>query len=227
MKPKSRLELDRALLGETPEDPELTARLAALRDEDLAFLAAYPTQEALARATRQPRRAPLFAAVGLAVAAAAGFVVGPSLRPQEVRAKGDDAVTLFVQRGGVAEPFTGQAVRARDTLVFRYSTHRGFMLVMGLSAAHAEPWIAREGRSVGVEPGQARAAPFGVQLDEAPEPERVVVLLSQAPLDATEVARALEAGLKAAPPDARAALDPGPLELEAHVTSWLLTKELE
>jgi hypothetical protein len=230
----SPLGLERARLsGEPLDDPAARAQVDALRADDAAFLARYPDSAALSRAARPRPRAFgwMGGLAGLAIAAVLLMPRGEGDAPTSaarsatsgVRAKGDSAVRLYVLRGEVAVPFEGRAA-AGDILVIRHRTERRFMLVMGLGEQGASAWLAANGRSVRIRDGEDHTAETGVRLDDAPGPERIFVVLSDAPLEAAVVAERIERGLVEATEAERGRLDPGPLGLGADVQSWLLDK---
>ena len=233
----SRLDLDLHVLdAASPDlqarvaaDPGLSARVAELRAEDAAFLTRYPSLDALGRAARPSRPRWWAGASVLAVAAAAVLLFTVVPKSPGVRAKGDTAVRLAVTRGaGPAVPFLGEALRSGDTLVVRYTTAHPHLLVVAAEASGAvSPWLAGpDGRSVRVEPGVERTLPMGLELDDAPGPERVFVVVSAEPLVAADVAADIRRRLAGRNEAARADLDPGDLSSWGDVSSWLITKEV-
>ncbi|MCK6550139.1 hypothetical protein L6R52_30165 [Myxococcota bacterium] len=211
------------------------ARVDARRAEDAAFVAATPIDAraaAIERRARVEQRGRLrVLAIGAALAASiAGAVVfvPPRGRPTATeRMKGATIAELFVDRGGEITRWAEQPLAEGDTLVFRYTTTRRHLLVLDVEASGEISVIVAslEGTSVPIEPGRDQTAPQGMRLDAYAGRERVIALFSDAPLEAAPLVEALAAHLRALPPEARAKLDLGPLDVDADVASWLLEKE--
>jgi hypothetical protein len=212
--------IDRFLLGEGP--PELRAHLeqcescglkiAALASEDEAILRDFPTPASIglralpARPARVRRRA-----LPIALALAASIllfvaIMSPRFDDTDTRVKGESTVELLVRRDDRSFPYAGEKLRAGDTLAFRYTTERRFMVVIGVEASgKAQVHVA-----TAIDPGQNRIAKDGVRLDAYDGAERVHVFLSDEALDSEALLRDLELGR---------------MSERAEHHSWLIEKE--
>lgn len=229
----SDLRLDRLLLGELPATDahalrehvagceHCGPRLAALEAGRAAFA---PEAEAwktpsLGRSRASRRWAlPGGLALGALAASLSLLVVRPALQEDDgLRSKGGARVGLYVQHGGVLRlGGTTERVAAGDTLQFvtslRTARHVAVLSVDGSRRASvfypAGPYTAEQPA------GEDLPLPLSTVLDAAPGPERVHVLLCEAPLELSPLLRALEA---------QPTHTPAPAGCE--VQSFLLSKE--
>jgi hypothetical protein len=121
----------------------------------------------------------------------------------------------LVRREGKTFPFENElGLRRGDTLLFRYTSARRHMLLAGIEDSGEVTIFVPDAE---LEPGQNKVAPQGIELDDHLGRERVIVLLSDRPLDPKAVARALEAQ--------QDPLAEPRLESDADQASWLIRKD--
>lgn len=219
----SLLALERRLLGE--DDGSTGAhveacdacrgRLRRMAAEDQAFLTSRPTPGSIGvRKRARPGRSGWPAPLALAATLGAALL---ALRPEATtRAKGSSHVELLVHRGDETFRFAHQPLRAGDTLLFRCTTEKQHMLVAGVEASGEVSIFVPDAR---LSRGQNSLAPQGVRLDDYPGPERVILLLSERPLDAARVRRQLDDYARDGPAKAPA------IGWDAEQMTWLIEKE--
>jgi hypothetical protein len=208
--------LERHRLGETEGDlrahiescDQCRERLRRMQSDDRAFIIARPNLRSIG-VRPKIRIAPL---VALAACVLAAIVVLPD--PDTTRMKGDSHVELIVRRGAETFPFDERPLREGDTLLFKYTSARRHMLLAGVEDSGEVSIFVPHAT---LEPGQNRIAPQGIELDDHRGKERVIVLLSDAPLDAGEVQQALAA--QADP------LETPHFDYDADQVSWLIERE--
>lgn len=243
----SRRELDALLLGEVAASVSAhvegcghcRGRLDAMREVHEGFLERYPTLESLPRrAPEQPRRVersgarlwrPVF--LGASFAAAAAVLV-VALVPEQgveptIRAKGASIVELAVDRGGASVAPEGQPLRAGDHLGLRYTTTLRYLMLLSVEASgRVSIYLPQDGaQSIAIRPGRQVVLEQGVELDDYVGPERLIALLSEAPLRVDEVRAAVGEAFAQLGAEARDTLDLPPLPVSAEQFSWLLHKE--
>jgi len=224
--------VERAALEEVPAaskhritDPqELEARVAALREQNAAELAAHPPGPALAQiearitAAKRRSRARTVGALGLAIAAAAAVVLvvrphEPSVhgeQPEVTRVKGGARLLVFRQTAGEAERLEADAeVHAGDVLQLRYNPgDRRFGVIASLDGAGVATlhFPAAEDAPTALQP-RATALPEAYALDAAPRFERFFFITSDAPIDVADTLARIRALAPAG--DAALELPPG------------------
>jgi hypothetical protein len=162
----SKLELDLVMIeaarAETRAHVEQCTRCRSaldgmLRERD-AFLIAHPRRPKMTERPRLDRRKIAGTLFALAAAIAMFVVIDPrTFRDPEVRAKGPTDVELWVKPShGAAVRFQQQSLAAGDTLVFRYTTGKRYLLVLDVEASgKIAPVIAEtDGSSLAIEPGK-------------------------------------------------------------------------
>lgn len=232
---------DEASRGHVERCARCRGRVDVRRREDAAFLASTPIAKAVAdverRASTPPARTALDAHrhrapwVGAAVLAGAlaASIAGAVLfvPPPTERAKGSTIADLFVDRDGTIARWSGQPLTEGDTLVFRYTSTKRFLLVLDVEGSGDVSVIvaSADGTSAPIEPGRDRTAREGMRLDDYAGPERVIALFSDTPLEAAPLVERLRARVEALDAEARAALELGPVDVDADAVSWLVSKE--
>ena len=234
--------------------PECRQRLETRTSADEGFLARYPTVEALAgrhprpsrpASARPPRWLVLRLSLGGAIVAAAAVLLVVFPRPGGAptvhdpragleprggaaleRVKGDSIVELAVRRGTQSFRFDGQPLRTGDLIALRYSTERRFLLLLTVEASGKISQLvpASGGASQAIQPGRKVLLAQGLRLDAYPGSERLVALLSDRPLPASEVQRSLADQIRRLSPARRAELPLERLPFPAEQQSWLLRK---
>jgi hypothetical protein len=246
----SRLALDHALANVAPEQrhPHLggcercAARLALMQRDYDAFLARFPTLEALqlSRPVERPERASGWSIgwpLGLAGALVTALLLvmfnlgtnSPAPPPQSgVRPKGGSIVDLAVRRGGRSLRYEDSLqLRAGDVLAFRYTTQRRHLLLLSLErSGKVNAYLTDPSRrySMRVRPGRDVHLGLGVELDDYVGPERVIALLSDRPLDVEAVRHAVLQRFRSLAGDDRDRLELGKLPVDAEQISWLIDK---
>ncbi len=234
----------RAAAAHLQDCPHCQGQLAALRQAHDAFLARFPHQQSLPRRAttpatlrlRRPRWQPWLWAAGPALVAASAvvlFAVQPPAADTDmpkvagVRVKGGTIVEIAVGRGSTSSSFVGQPLRAGDRLAFRYTTTLSYLMVVSLeSSGEVSIVLPASGQtSIPIEPGRQVRLPEGMELDDYPEPERLVALFSAAPLRTDVVKSRIMQAYLALGPFARQGLEIGNLGLPAEQLSWLLEKD--
>lgn len=186
----------RARLQEAPPG-ELTARVAALREDNARELAAYPAGPAVAqieaRLRRVPRRrrSPLWLAPIVVAAAAVLLVVLHHAPAQEqqlesTRVKGAARLLVFKQVGDRnARLEADDVVRAGDVIQLRYNAggaRYGVIASIDGSGGVTLHYPATEDAPTDMAPG-TRTLPDAFALDDAPRFERFFFLTANDPLD--------------------------------------------
>jgi hypothetical protein len=217
----SLLALERHRFGETAGEirahiegcDHCRERLRAMESDDRAFMIRHPTARSIGVRPRRrvDRIAPLIA---LAACAAGLLLLLPD--PETTRMKGETHVELIVRRGAETFPFDRRPLRRGDTLLFKYTSTRRHMLLAGMEASGEVSIFVPDAT---LEPGQNRIAPQGLELDDYQGSERVILLLSDEPLDAAEVERALVTQARRDP------LVSPRFEYDADQVSWLIERE--
>jgi len=215
----SRFALERHRLGETEGElrahiescAECRDRLRAMESDDRAFMIARPNLTSIGVRPKLNRIAPILA---LAACILTALLVLPD--PDTTRMKGDSHVELMVRREGATFSFDEQPLRPGDTLLFKYTSTRRHMLLAGVEASGDVSIFVPDAK---LEPGQNRIAPQGIELDDYRGSERVIILLSDAPLDADEVRRALLSHAQSDP------LETPSFDYDADQVSWLIERE--
>jgi hypothetical protein len=228
--------------------PRCQEQLAALHAADARFLERFPTEAALvqkshARSPGRPiyQRWPTAALVGLALAAVVALMLvrpswysifhgAPSAKhgaELAERIKGQSIMEIAVSRAGSSFQFYGQPLLTGDTLVFRYTSNRSFLMLLSLEASgKAQVLLPTDAQmSMPIERGAKIRLQQGVELDDYLGPELLVALFSDEPLSAEEViaeVRRRHASIKG---EMRSHLVLGPLPFAADELSWLLKKE--
>ncbi len=215
--------LERYALGELPPerlaairarletDPELAARLASLRADDAAFLAAWPPRrvvpglEARVASTRGWR--PIWLVPALAAAAALVVMVGrgpapvtggPDEAPLEVgRPKGlTPEIRVYRSAEGQVERLApGATARAGDLLQVGYvAGGAGYGVVLSIdgNGVVTDHVVGPGGRSAALDPGGEVPLVNAYELDAAPRFERFFLVASDAPFDYAPVRSAAE-----------------------------------
>lgn len=249
----SPLALDRLLFEADSDSAELhlrgcercAARLARLREDDAAFLARFPTLEAL-RSRRDSRPAAAerrswswptrwkLALAGALVTASIAALVFRGVEPPErshvgaVRTKGISTVELGVSHGELALPIEeGFPLGEGDVLVLRYTTQKPYLLLLSLeSSGKVNVYITDPARrrSLRIRPGRNLQLKLGVELDAYVGRERIVALLSASPLEVEAVRQSVEQRFHSLQGEERDRLEIGPLPLEAEQFDWLIEK---
>jgi hypothetical protein len=250
----SRLALDRLLAGGTaPAEARdhlqgcsrCRQRLERMRAADAAFVGRFPSWQAL-QATRRsalPRRLPLGLALAGSLAAAVVAVVvvrststdqrrggpRPALAPVSPteRSKGSSVVELAVSRNGRSFVYDGQALQPGDVLAFRTTTAHRYLLLASIERSGAVDVFfadAQGRRSAAIRSGRQVALDRGVELDDYLGRERLIALLSDAPLEVETVRRAIRARWRRLSPAAAEKLQLDRLPLAAEQLSWLIEK---
>lgn len=246
-------QLERYALGELPPerlaairarlatDPELAARLDALRADDAAFLAAWPPRRVVpgleARAAARPGGRPLVWLAPVLAVAAVVVVVGRGPDAPSVGTPPDPAVEevgrvkgvspeLRVYRnaaGEVERLAAGAAAHAGDLLQVGYvAAGAGYGVVFsidgnGVVTDHA---VGMDGAAVPLTRGGEDRLVNAYELDDAPRFERFFLVTSDAPFAYAPVRAAAERF--AADPDAATA--PLPLPSDLAQASFVVTK---
>ena len=215
--------LERHRLGETEGEVRghiercdgCLERLRTMESDDRAFLIARPNLGSIG-VRESPKRAdwiaPLFA---LAACTAAVLLALPE-PPETTRMKGDSHVELLVRRGGETFAYDQRPLREGDTLLFRYTSDRRHMLLAGVEDSGDVSIFVPD---AALEPGQNRLAPQGLELDDYAGNERVILLLSDEPLDAEAIERTLATHARTDP------LETPQLDYDADQVSWLIRRE--
>ncbi|MFO0725793.1 MAG: hypothetical protein U1E65_18560 [Myxococcota bacterium] len=207
-------------------------RLAEQSEEDAAFLRRFPTRAAAGFSSRpSPRRVGQWGWVGAATAALVGlwFTARPAPSPME-RTKGVSLVELLIDRDHHPFPFDHRTLRQGDLLVFRLSTQHTRALVLGIEeSGRAQALVAApNGQSMEINPGNGRVLPLGVQLDDHRGKERILILLSDLPIDSSDALRRLEELYRRTPEESRRELRFSDVEeklgLPVEVRSWAIEK---
>lgn len=236
--PASRERIDRA-------DPrELAERVAALRAENAAELAAYPAGPAVAqiearvataKQRRRQRRLAWLAATSTAVAAAAVLLVvtkhGPTEKrvdgtigegPEDTRPKGLPRLVAFRQAGDHAEQLAADSlVHAGDLIQLRYKPVRARYGVIasldgnGVVTLHFPSREDAPAAATALVPTPT-SLPTAYALDDAPSFERFFFITADHPLD---IAQSLAAVRALA---GRADAADAPLALPAGLEQWSL-----
>jgi hypothetical protein len=226
---------------------ELADRVAALRDADVAELAAYPpgpaTDQIVARITaeraRRTRRRLLGwlggASGALAVAALALLVLhraptaDHSATPpvaETTRVKGVQRLIAFRLAGTQVEQLAEDTlVRAGDLIQLRYNAGgHGFGVIASLDGAGADtlhyPASADAPREATAIPADTRSLPHAYSLDDAPRFERFFFITGDEPIDVQQSLAAMRAFAQRGD-SATAALD---LPASLHQSSLRLRK---
>lgn len=197
----SYLELDRQCLGVSTDANTAVHVAACARCRD--YVASYrPASDAPAwliavgprkRDRLHASRARLAWASGCALVAAVCLVLyWPTQRDEPyIGVKGGPSVALFVQRAGVVGLWDGAPLRAGDRIrVQVMSDEFDYVSVFGLPTHGAAPQRLYAGR---LTPRTSALLPKAWQLDSAPEPEQLVILLSHAELSDEAVKALLRA----------------------------------
>jgi hypothetical protein len=212
--------LERLRLGEAEGEisahvercPRCSERLRAMEAEDRAFNAAHPTlRSLLGKRDRIDWIAPVLALAACTIAVALAL---PD--PETTRAKGDTRVELLVRRGDQTFAWDERPLRQGDTLLFRYTSARSHMMLAGVEDSGDVSIFVQD---AALEPGQNRIAPQGLELDDHAGSERIILLLSDEPLDPNEVERALVTHARDGP------LSEPALGYDADQVSWLIQRE--
>jgi hypothetical protein len=194
----SRARLEQAAAG------ELTARVAALREDNARELAAYPAGPAVAQIEarlRRPRRrrSPLWLAPVVVAAAAVLLVVlrhGPAQEPETTRIKGAARLLVFKQVGDQAERLDADdVVRAGDVIQLRYNAggaHYGVIASIDGGGGVTLHFPAAEDAPTDMAPG-TRTLPEAFALDDAPRFERFFFVTANEPDDTAATLDALRA----------------------------------
>lgn len=153
-------------------------------------------QERLLPQLGQKSRWRLIASLLLAPAlAAAAFFLLPSLRGDEFGIKGGARSTIYALRGdAVFEVKDGMPLQAGDRLRFELQPAGYSYAMIGSVDAQGQADVVFPldgARSEAISPRALFTTAGSFELDEACGPERAFVLLSSAPLDATDVKSAL------------------------------------
>jgi hypothetical protein len=209
--PHSRERIDRA-------DPkELESRIAELRAENDAELAAYPAAQAIAliearvAAMRRRKRRTRLALIGVLGAATAAFVVVAAIKPPQVppivaindeegiRAKGVARLTVYRQAGDHAEHLDEDAVvRAGDAIQVRYSASGALYGVIasvdgaGTVTLHYPVDEDAPALATALAP-KPTSLPNAYVLDHAPRFERFFFITSADPIEISQSLAALRA----------------------------------
>jgi hypothetical protein len=222
----SRLDLDLLFVGSAPdatrahvESCERCSRELALmhrmRDE---LLAAHPHPPRIERS-----KTPWLAAIAATILIGAVLLV-PRDRPE--RAKGSTIVDLWVNRGGEAFLFEHQPLSRGDTLVFRYTSARRFLIVVDVErSGKISPVIAGpDGASIPIEAGSKKTAPQGLRLDDYRGRERVIAIFSDEKVESERLTALVRERFERLTPEDRDRLELGVLGL-GDEASWLISKE--
>jgi hypothetical protein len=213
--------LERDRLGESDERArahvgacdECATRLRRMETDDRTFMIAKPN---LASIGVGPKKTIRIVAPLLALAACVLAMVSIAPPDESTRMKGDSSVELFVRREGQTFPYAPDvALRQGDTLLFRYTSLRKHMLLAGVEASGDVSIFVPDAE---LEPGQNRIAPQGLELDDYRGEERVILLLSDRPLDPHEVECELRQRAREDP------LSNPRFEYDADQVSWLIRK---
>lgn len=219
-------------------DPQaLAERLAALRADNLAELAAYPAGPAIGQleariavearrrtAARRRRLASLLGALGTVAAIVVLVLVSRSSgshvaidEPEVTRAKGHARLLAYRNAGDHAEPLAEDAlVQAGDVLQLRYhgggQRHGVIASIDGAGAVTLHyPADERASTSLATRP---TSLPNSYTLDDAPRFERFLFLTSDQPLDVRDTLGALRALAR------RVDSVTAPADLPAHIQQW-------
>ena len=161
--------------------PVCLDRVARRRTHDAAFLSRFADPPALANAARVPQ--PMIGrrvAIALALAASVAAIAilpdrGPTPALSE-RIKGDGEVSLLVEREGAYRPWSGEALKPGDVLMFRYSGPRRSLVVLSVEDS-GDVQVLSGDRVVTLGPGQNVVAPVGVELDDHVGAELIIALV--------------------------------------------------
>ena len=209
-------------------------RAEELEADAAAYLVKYPNPpvpraSAWSRLCGRLRHSSWSVAAASAAAAVIAVVVLPQvwIDSSGVRpTPGRSDFELRVGQGTGGDPFTGQTIRSQDMLQIRYSTDHRYLILLRVDPdGEIQTYLpAGEDRSAPIAPGQRRRLPLQIALDPRPGPQRIVGVVSDAPLEVEHVRQAIRARLKSLAEPARQALDLGALPLEAEVVSWLIPR---
>jgi hypothetical protein len=231
------------------KDPERRRRFEEHRQKQEGFLRRFPRFESLSAAARQrqERRGNSlwrlrFAMVPLAaVATLAVLFAKPGSHSQEgsdrIKGASVSPFEMAVVRGDEARPFTGQAVRQADKLIFRTRAPVDYLSIFSLEASgrvqaivvapaqHDKDDRGEKGQSLAVHLPPNAPCPQGVEVDGYPGHERIVAVASAAPLPAERIAEWLRLSYAAMTPADRGVLPLPPPPFAAQVSTWLLEKD--
>lgn len=194
-----------------------------LRADRDAFLVRRPPAAFVARLETQQSPAPRWpfavAAVGL-VAAAAAVLLVPSA-PPDVRLRGEgDGLRVLVSRGdGPATPHDGRPLEAGDILRFAVTTDvAGFAMIANVDdRGRVTTYVS----SSPVDVGRDHVLPGSIALDDFVGVERLFLFVSDRPLDASAVERALTESYARAEGRLDAIAD---VEIDARLTTVTIRK---
>jgi hypothetical protein len=192
----STLKLHRLRYGELSHDEQATlrdhlagcetcaSRLSA-QDNHRAAFELMPVPPAIAQATSSPglwaRLTRGWLIAPLLVAAAALLILSPEILKTE-RIKGNHGIEILVEDYGVLEQ--GEAIRPGDRIQLRIPPGEWVEVWVG----DGESWLG----SFPVQPSARwQLVPFSLEVDEAPGPERLVVLLANHTISEDEARDAL------------------------------------
>jgi hypothetical protein len=177
--------------------PACAAKLATIEDARRAFVQAAPPFPAPPPSARR-RRAPLLAvaSLGAAAAAALALFVLPDHPAGLTRTKGGHHVTYFVEGpGGLRAGAPGEPVRPGERVQLVLERAAGsFVAVLGRDGSgRAVILHPEQGALTPLPEGERVSLPFSVQIDDAPGPEEIHVLLCASPVAVEPVRAALSA----------------------------------
>lgn len=218
----SDLALDRFLAGELAGSTEgerlethlgtcarCSGRHAALAAEAERFGEEVFVQGLAAQAARRSRKAPVWARIAGACAAAAAAVAlfFVPAADEGFRTKGSAALALIAKTDeGVARIYAGDTLAPGDAIRFEVEAPRdAWVAILGLDSAQVvTPYVA----GAAIAAGEEQVLPGSIVLDETLGPERIVAVFCEAPIPP---AKLVDAGMHAL---ARAGGDPaGSLDL--------------